>query len=120
MHNIIKYYKSVAGFQFWDHINYKGYKCRGPYIAHWGKHVAPWNPSVLGHHLRGAHHAYFWLSIWRDSLAEIRQRLKSSENLSTQRLHDGEVYSLYIAVDMMLRRVRLKVRGLQECAFCAS
>lgn len=37
--------------------------------------AASWHPSVIGHRLRAAHHAYFWLQIYLAALQDLRTLL---------------------------------------------
>ncbi len=60
-----------AGIQTFQHLKHNEYACLGPYIKTWGEGAASWHPSVLGHRLRGSHHAYFWLLIWYEALKEV-------------------------------------------------
>lgn len=43
----------------------------GPYIPTWMEGAASWHPSVPGHRMRGAHHAYFWLLAFRESIRDV-------------------------------------------------
>jgi hypothetical protein len=70
VHGLVKHY-SFAGIQVWDHSHYEIYKCRGPYVADWGKGVRSWHPSERGHRLRAHHHSYVWLAIWRDAIRHL-------------------------------------------------
>lgn len=60
-----------AGIQTFQHLLHEKYACQGPYIKTWMDGAASWHPSVIGHKLRGAHHAYFWLLIWKDAIKDI-------------------------------------------------
>ena len=64
-----------AGIQTFQHISHDKYACEGPYIPTWQEGAASWHPSILGHRLRGAHHAYFWLMIFADAVADIKAQL---------------------------------------------
>jgi hypothetical protein len=66
-----------AGIQVWNHDHYLKYKCKGPYVPEWGCCSASWHPSVLGHELRAAHHAFFWLHVYRDAILALVQQLQS-------------------------------------------
>eukprot|EP01041_Mallomonas_annulata_P000845 gene845-1646_t len=78
-HEINKAYRT-AGLQYWYHAHYhRQYKCQGPYHKDWGVGTVSWHPSISGHQLRADHHAYFWLSAWRDSIADVlRMRASTS------------------------------------------
>jgi len=76
--DMFKKYKT-AGIQLWHHQHYDVYKCRGPYVAKWGCCSASWHPSLLGHELRAAHHAFFWLLIYKDALKELLTRSDSPD-----------------------------------------
>eukprot|EP01041_Mallomonas_annulata_P009611 gene9611-19976_t len=69
---LAKAYKG-ASMQSWKHFHYNNeYKCQGPYHKDWGVD----------------HHSYFWLSAWRDSIADIL-RSSSKESSSTENMmHD--------------------------------
>ena len=69
-HGLVKHYP-YAGIQVWDHSHYEIYKCRGPYVADWGKGVRSWHPSERGHRLRAHHHSYVWLAAWRDAIRHL-------------------------------------------------
>ena len=58
------------------------YKCHGPYVAGWGD-SENWHPSILGHELRAAHYSFFWLSIYKDALQSILQRLTAKVGAGT-------------------------------------
>ena len=60
-----------AGIQTFQHLKHIDYACLGPYIKSWMKGAASWHPSVIGHRLRAAHHAYFWLIVLRDAITEL-------------------------------------------------
>ena len=64
-----------AGIQTFQHIMHTAYACEGPYIKSWMKGAASWHPSVIGHRMRGSHHAYFWLLNWADALSELKTQL---------------------------------------------
>lgn len=48
------------------------YACQGPYIKEWMEGAASWHPSVIGHRMRGAHHAYFWLLNLAEAIADLK------------------------------------------------
>ena len=79
MLDLFRQYQTRAGVQVWDHASYAEYKCTGPYLAEWqNQGVASWHPSLLGHELRAAHYAYFWLLILQDAVAELKKNLTGS------------------------------------------
>jgi len=51
------------------------YACEGPYIKNWMEGAASWHPSVVGHKMRGAHHAYFWLLNYAEAVVELKALL---------------------------------------------
>ena len=61
------------------------YQCHGPYIPGWGD-AENWHPSVLGHELRAAHYSFFWLSIYKDALQGVLQRLTAKVGAATVEL----------------------------------
>lgn len=68
---ILKSY-SGAAVQTFSHTTFHEYACLGPYKKNWSEiGVSRHHPSILGHRVRAAHHAYFWLLILRDALQEI-------------------------------------------------
>lgn len=75
LHKIIGAYKHNGGFQLWDHTTHNKYRCRGPFIEDWGAGAAKWHPSVHGHKLRAAHHAYFWLAALKDAALEVKAQV---------------------------------------------
>lgn len=79
MLELFRQYQTRAGVQLWDHTSYASYKCTGPYIAEWhNSGVASWHPSKLGHELRAAHYAYFWLLILQDAVVDLKNNLTGS------------------------------------------
>jgi hypothetical protein len=60
-----------AALQTFQHLKHTDYACLGPYIPKWEEGAVSWHPSVIAHRLRAAHHAYFWLLIWREALTEL-------------------------------------------------
>lgn len=66
-----KHYHGAA-VQAFTHHGHEDYACQGPYIAKWMEGAASWHPSAVAHRLRGSHHAYFWLGIWRMALQDLR------------------------------------------------
>ena len=79
MTELFRSYQVVTGIQLWDHTSYQDYKCLGPYIKEWqNPGVASWHPSALGHELRAAHYAYFWLLILKDAVIELQKNLTTS------------------------------------------
>jgi len=64
-----------AGIQTFMHLKHEDYACLGPYIKDWMAGAASWYPSVIGHRLRAAHHAYFWLQIYLAALQDLRMLL---------------------------------------------
>lgn len=74
VNKLSKYYHS-AGLQTFQHMKHRDYACLGPYIPDWEKGAASWHPSTVAHKMRGAHHAYFWLLIWRDALTDLSAML---------------------------------------------
>jgi len=83
---ISKAYRA-AGLQYWYHAHYhKQYKCQGPYHKDWGVGTVSWHPSISGHQLRADHHAYFWLSAWRDAIADVLRLHSASPAPSTATL----------------------------------
>lgn len=75
-------YKTL-GIQVWKHDYYVGSKCRGPYVKDWLERdtyrVLPWHPSRLGHELRAAHYAYFWILIFKDALDSLLGLIATGE-----------------------------------------
>jgi hypothetical protein len=67
---VIKHYHGAA-IQTFQHATFQDYACLGPYIKTWMEGAASWHPSVIGHRVRAAHHAYFWLHILREAIQEI-------------------------------------------------
>lgn len=84
--NLFKEYKTL-GIQMWLHDHYERYKCHGPYVATWGCCSRSWHPSLLGHQLRAAHFAFFWLLIYKDALVELR---KNGSEMLLKELHDAK------------------------------
>ena len=83
MLEVFKNYQTRAGIQLWDHQSYKDYKCTGPYVPEWqNQGVASWHPSLLGHELRAAHYAYFWLLILKDAMNELQKNLTGEAAMS--------------------------------------
>jgi hypothetical protein len=78
MEDMFKAYK-LAGLQLWNHGHYEKYKCHGPYVATWQCCSVSWHPSRLGHALRAAHHAYFWLLVYREAVKEL---LAGTDNIA--------------------------------------
>ena len=66
----MKHYHGAA-LQTFQHATFTEYACLGPYIKTWMDGAASWHPSVIGHRVRAAHHAYFWLQIYREAVQEI-------------------------------------------------
>eukprot|EP00598_Pedospumella_elongata_P005182 CAMPEP_0184974064 /NCGR_PEP_ID=MMETSP1098-20130426/5635_1 /TAXON_ID=89044 /ORGANISM="Spumella elongata, Strain CCAP 955/1" /LENGTH=444 /DNA_ID=CAMNT_0027496585 /DNA_START=51 /DNA_END=1382 /DNA_ORIENTATION=+ len=64
-----------AGIQAFSHATHEMYACEGPYIKTWMEGAASWHPSVIGHRMRAAHHAYFWLLNWGEAVAELKALL---------------------------------------------
>jgi len=62
----------AAGIQTFHHLKHDQYACMGPYIPGWMEGAASWHPSVIGHRLRAAHHAYFWLLNYKDAIESVR------------------------------------------------
>ena len=79
LHSFIKTYP-FAAVQIWDHSRYLAYKCLGPYIPSWGIGCRSWHPSVSGHKLRAHHHAYVWLTAWREAVMNINN-MKDKESV---------------------------------------
>lgn len=67
---LMKHYHGAA-IQTFSHSSFGDYACQGPYIKTWMEGAASWHPSIVGHRVRAAHHAYVWLSIFRDAIQEI-------------------------------------------------
>jgi len=63
-----------AGLQLFEHMAHDVYACQGPYIPTWMEGAASWHPSVIGHRMRAAHHAYFWLLGWQEALQDLRNQ----------------------------------------------
>ena len=61
-----------AGIQTFQHATHEMYACEGPYIKNWMDGAAPWHPSVIGHKMRAAHHAYFWLLNWAEAVSDLK------------------------------------------------
>eukprot|EP00607_Mallomonas_marina_P011135 CAMPEP_0182423426 /NCGR_PEP_ID=MMETSP1167-20130531/9394_1 /TAXON_ID=2988 /ORGANISM="Mallomonas Sp, Strain CCMP3275" /LENGTH=545 /DNA_ID=CAMNT_0024602391 /DNA_START=70 /DNA_END=1707 /DNA_ORIENTATION=+ len=81
-----KAYKA-AGLQYWYHAHYhRQYKCQGPYHKDWGVGTVSWHPSISGHQLRADHHSYFWMSAWRDSIADVLRLTSASPSPSVTAL----------------------------------
>lgn len=79
MTELFRSYQTATGIQLWDHTSYQEYKCLGPYIKDWqNSGVASWHPSALGHELRAAHYAYFWLLVLKDAVLELQKNLTTS------------------------------------------
>ncbi len=76
-------YQTVVGIQVWSHRHYEAYKCQGPYIPEWGCCSASWHPSLKGHELRAAHHAFFWLHILKDAIKGIKDHMKAGKAIQT-------------------------------------
>jgi hypothetical protein len=64
-----------AGIQTFQHMMHEKYACEGPYIPTWMEGAASWHPSVIGHRMRGAHHAYFWLLNFAEAIADLKTQL---------------------------------------------
>lgn len=56
-------------------MDHEVYACEGPYIPTWMEGAASWHPSVIGHKMRGAHHAYFWLLNLAEAIADLKALL---------------------------------------------
>jgi len=85
-HELCKLYKGAA-IQTFKHHHYddkKVYRCQGPYHKDWGVGTVSWHPSVIGHQLRADHHTYFWLSVWRDAIADILQTIATKESATPE------------------------------------
>jgi hypothetical protein len=80
---LFKEYKTL-GIQIWKHDQYAENKCQGPYIRDWFERdnyrVLPWHPSRLGHELRAAHYAYFWILIFKDALDSLLGLIATGES----------------------------------------
>jgi hypothetical protein len=61
-----------AGIQTFQHVNNEKYACLGPYVPTWMEGAASWHPSVIGHRMRAAHHAYFWLLNFAEAISELK------------------------------------------------
>jgi len=77
-------YQTQVGIQVWNHRHYEAYKCNGPYIPDWGCCSASWHPSIKGHELRAAHHSFFWLTILKVAILEIKEKMASGHSLQAQ------------------------------------
>lgn len=77
-------YMRFSGIQIWSHRHYEEYKCRGPYIRKWQCCSASWHPSLLGHELRAAHHAFFWLLAYKVAVRELIEKTNEGMSLSLQ------------------------------------
>ena len=64
-----------AGLQRFMHEKHTNYACLGPYIKDWMLGAASWHPSVIAHRLRASHHAYFWLVMLKEAVANLAKKL---------------------------------------------
>lgn len=69
--SILSAYGSTP-IQSFSHSSHESYACQGPYIKSWMKGAVSWHPSVVGHRMRAAHHAFFWLLNFREALRSLK------------------------------------------------
>jgi len=84
--------------QAFAHSSHEPYACQGPYIKEWMKGAVSWHPSVVGHRMRAAHHAFFWLLNFREALRSLEKLVK--EGVS----HDAIVKDLDTKIDHWMHK----------------
>lgn len=69
--------------QTFTHYLHAEYACHGPYIKNWTEGVLQdYHPSVIGHRLRAAHLAYFWLWILSQAIEDVLRMYTTPKGLT--------------------------------------
>lgn len=106
-HEFYKLYKggAIQSFKHYLYDEKQVYRCQGPYHQDWGVGVRGWHPSVSGHRLRADQHTYFWLSIWKAAILDIRQAFMDKGSMTSEAL----LLETKKRMDSMIRAHRIPV-----------